>query len=431
MKFCALSLAVAAALALTTLNAAAITDSEANASIQFNLSNPGARSLGFGGAFIGLADDATAAYTNPAGLTQLTLPEIALEVRHLEFDTPFVNGGAATLGPPFDRSAVNYTDATSSTDSPGFISAMWPRDRFAIAVYRQQLAKFETDFQASRVDLLDPGRGALRAFDSAVDLDIVNWGASLALRVNDQLALGVGVSYYDFGFGSSSTRFRSGTSEVSSVQVQRGDDTAYGINFGVHYAFSDRWRLGGVYRHGPSFDYSGLNTMLLNAQNDPVVPPTTQSFRGIDFDLPDVAGLGLSFRPQESLTLSLDVVRVEYSDLENGLVSILSNDSAELARLNLDNGYEVRLGSEYTFAWAERTVSLRAGVWSDPNHTLEFEVPQGAPAPALAVLFSIPGERETHYALGAGIAFESFQIDLAADVSDLVDTYSVSGVWHF
>jgi hypothetical protein len=29
--------------------------------------NPGARSLGLGGAFVALADDATAAYANPAG----------------------------------------------------------------------------------------------------------------------------------------------------------------------------------------------------------------------------------------------------------------------------------------------------------------------------------------------------------------------------
>lgn len=35
---------------------------------QFSFSNPGARSLGFGGAFVALADDATASFANPAGL---------------------------------------------------------------------------------------------------------------------------------------------------------------------------------------------------------------------------------------------------------------------------------------------------------------------------------------------------------------------------
>lgn len=49
--------------------------------LQFNFSDPGARSLGFGGAFIGLADDATAAFANPAGLVQLGKPEVSIEVR--------------------------------------------------------------------------------------------------------------------------------------------------------------------------------------------------------------------------------------------------------------------------------------------------------------------------------------------------------------
>ena len=43
-------------------------------SVQFSFSNPGARSLGLGGAFVALADDATAAWANPAGLVQITRP---------------------------------------------------------------------------------------------------------------------------------------------------------------------------------------------------------------------------------------------------------------------------------------------------------------------------------------------------------------------
>lgn len=51
------------------------------ASFQFNRSLPGARSLAMGGAFVALADDATTAYSNPAGLTILERPEISLEDR--------------------------------------------------------------------------------------------------------------------------------------------------------------------------------------------------------------------------------------------------------------------------------------------------------------------------------------------------------------
>ena len=67
---------------------------EANAGIQFDFSNPGARSRAMGGAFLGLADDATAALANPAGLTQLAASEISVEGRLSEFTTvlPFEKG---------------------------------------------------------------------------------------------------------------------------------------------------------------------------------------------------------------------------------------------------------------------------------------------------------------------------------------------------
>src|SRR5213082_4262112 len=58
------------------------TDIEALSGLQFNFGNPGARSLGMGGAFLGLADDASAAEANPAGLTILRKPEVSIEARN-------------------------------------------------------------------------------------------------------------------------------------------------------------------------------------------------------------------------------------------------------------------------------------------------------------------------------------------------------------
>ena len=77
------SVAVLCALTLTLvvgpLEADAQTNSEVNAGIQFDFSLPGARSLSLGGAFVAVADDATAAWGNPAGLTILTRPEVSAE----------------------------------------------------------------------------------------------------------------------------------------------------------------------------------------------------------------------------------------------------------------------------------------------------------------------------------------------------------------
>src|SRR5688572_21375251 len=83
MKKKLLAVLIGASLVGVAAPAFAITDEEGNASIQFAFVPPGARSLGMGGAFVGRADDATAAYTNPAGLTQLRALEIAAQGRRL------------------------------------------------------------------------------------------------------------------------------------------------------------------------------------------------------------------------------------------------------------------------------------------------------------------------------------------------------------
>ncbi len=51
--------------------------------VNFNLTGAGARAAGMGGAFIGVADDATAVVWNPAGLTQLHHPEASIVTRFI------------------------------------------------------------------------------------------------------------------------------------------------------------------------------------------------------------------------------------------------------------------------------------------------------------------------------------------------------------
>ena len=53
--------------------------------IQFNFNIPSARGIGLGGAFVAVADDATAGMANPAGLTVLTKPEISVHYKVSRF----------------------------------------------------------------------------------------------------------------------------------------------------------------------------------------------------------------------------------------------------------------------------------------------------------------------------------------------------------
>jgi hypothetical protein len=70
-----LSLAVLALARPVAAGDSGLTNTETFSGFQFNFNNPGARALGMGGAFVAVADDATAVVANPAGLTILQRPE--------------------------------------------------------------------------------------------------------------------------------------------------------------------------------------------------------------------------------------------------------------------------------------------------------------------------------------------------------------------
>ena len=61
--------------------------------MQFDFLPPGARSVGMGTAFVAAADDATAAFTNPAGLARLGRREVGAELRFKRLASPYLSGG--------------------------------------------------------------------------------------------------------------------------------------------------------------------------------------------------------------------------------------------------------------------------------------------------------------------------------------------------
>ena len=65
--------------ALLTADAAAQTNERIYEDLDFRFVTPGARAVGMGKTFVGLADDATAAESNPAGMSNLLEQEFSFE----------------------------------------------------------------------------------------------------------------------------------------------------------------------------------------------------------------------------------------------------------------------------------------------------------------------------------------------------------------
>jgi hypothetical protein len=431
-----------AAVALGLLLAADTGHTQGTTLLEFSFSNPGARAMGFGGAFIGLADDATAAYANPAGLVQLVEPEISLETRAWTHDTPFTAGGRAA-GQPSGLgidTLPGLAQGVSSEEARGlsFLSWVQPLGRWSLALYRHQLARFESRFVTNGLFAGPASAAALRLPDavSSTRLDNISLGLSAAYEVSDTFSVGLGVARVEGEIDireetflpdddTIGARFGPATyspaRSVGSTQLL-AEDTDWVLLAGLLWRLSDKLSLGGVYRQGPTAEAEAIATA--GPAFSPYVPAgATQRFR-TTLKAPDVLGLGLAVRlPGDALTLSVDWVRVEYSDLLEGRDPEVFDDPFVIA-----DGDELHAGLEYVLLEATPLVALRAGAWLDPDHRLAVD-------PARADTFEralFPGgDDELHLAAGLGLAFPTFQIDLAVDFSELADTAAVSVIWQF
>lgn len=445
---------------LASAPAHAVTDVEANSGAQFSFINPGARSLGMAGAFLGLADDATAAYTNPAGLGQLVRREFVVEGRHTDFNTLSVRGGRL-MGTPtgigLDTVSGLETQETSrEVSNISFLSFAVPLERGTVAAYRHELANFEAAFdslgpfvQTTAAPGAPPPPRVHRVLPSASDihLKIVNYGLAGSWRVHPKLMLGGSVNYYVFDYKTETRRYTvdvdgNGVTLLELLSVadlspalqrdrltQNGYDGDWGFNLGMLWQPSDAWSVGAVYRRSPTFEYDFTNERLGRIL-----------FHGeTEFRVPDMFGIGVGFRPSDAWRVSLDVARMRYSQFAENTVS--HGTAQEVDFLGASDTTEVRIGAEYTNADAKRPYSIRFGAWHEPAHQLVFDgtltpftgTPLNAAqnsANAHAAIFA-EGPDVWHFTGGYGVVFKKFQIDAAVDLSQRSNTLSASLVYYF
>ena len=404
---------------------------EVNAGVSYNFGSPGARSLATGGAFIGIADDATAAYTNPAGLLSISRPQVALEGRGWSFTNIYSDRGHV-FGEPshegFDDTAgIEDGRTTRRVANLSFTSIVYPQRRFSLAVYRHELARYRASSTTSGILVNPVGPDENRFFPSrsSLDLRVVSYGASLAVNVNDSLNVGLSVARQRMRLDSTTERYLfhdlhepPSYSEVANVQEQHGDDIAYAFNAGLLWAIDRRFNLGLVYRQGSSF-HVGVSSALPGAKDVRTIP-------GL-FHVPPVIGAGLAYRPStDGLTVvSLDVSHIGYSVLTDGFVPL----RGERNLYRVDDAVEVRLGYErYVLPDAQRFVHskypiiVRVGAWREPDHRIRF----GDPLDPQAVLFR-RGEAQYHASGGFGVAFgSSHELDVGYDYSRVQRVVSFS-----
>jgi long-subunit fatty acid transport protein len=349
----------------------------------------GARAQGKAIAFIGVADDATAASHNPGGLVQLERPEFSI---------------VGSYFARFERQDVSVPDTVVedlALDSfeLNYLSIAYPfqllRRNIVVSINYQRLFELRgaTDV-VSRFNDIDGiqqvrsrQRGALFTISPAV-----------AVQLTPTLSVGVAFNIWPDIFGNGYAqdvdvrgdgRVVPGNSIVPFTSIghirEEVDFSGFNITAGFLWTINPIFQLGGVFRSAFTGKAERQHPSSLTIQlQDDTEPDGTETvttgldFREtLDFKLPLSYGLGLSARLSDALTISLDVSRTHWSDLrleesnQDDVLLVENGAPAGKGQAVLDGKGDdttsVRLGAEYLWIRPRLVIPVRGGLFYDPE----------------------------------------------------------------
>ena len=438
-ELCRLAAVVVSALVLQV--APAWAQASLELPLQFDFLNPGARSLALGSAFTGLADDATAGFTNPAGLTILRFAEVTFEGRVRRLENSFLAGGrlsgtVTNTGIDTVNGALYGTDIDDSA-GPSFISFVYPRNNWAIAGYRHEFVRVQAALESSGV-FQGPGVREL-ALRGNRTLEMNAYGISAAYRFKRFASVGGSFVSYTARMAARFNRHTPPTAgffapaEFTTTTLigaaeQTADDTTFGYNIGGLFTLKERGTgatsgpdavLGVVYRHVDRFNFSAFEGDFRSPVN-----------RDSTFDSPDTLALGLSSHLTSSLMVAVDVARVGYSSLQDGFISSqTAGQGARAANFVIEDVTEIHAGVEYVMPM-RMSPSLRVGAWRDPSHAIVYHSPANPDNQDRVFAAYLPGASDvTHFTFGAGLAISPrYELNGGIDMSSRSRVISFSAV---
>ncbi|RUM93571.1 MAG: hydrocarbon degradation protein [Thiothrix sp.] len=359
---------------------------------------------GMGNAFAGaaaVANDASTAWFNPAGLTLIKTPQLMVAGHLIDASSEFTDKGSS-VSPALTGGAVVPGSITGSNDDgvpgaafvPNFYYVRPLGDKVSFGLAINAAFGLETDYE-------DDWVGRYHGLNSA--LTTLNINPSLGWKINDQLSLGAGVSlqYVNAELsgaidstaaclglaGTNSQLLQACTSaglgpgtqatlENDSKGKNESDSIAVGFNLGLMYSVNEATRLGMAYRSGITQSTEGDAKFTVNENFKPVLEQINAGLRATnagkqfftdtditaEVDLPPSLSLSIAHQANARLQLLGDITWTGWSSFEELRIKYASgqNDTAtdesweDVIRLSMGGNYQ--LDDKWT---------LRAGVAFD------------------------------------------------------------------
>jgi long-subunit fatty acid transport protein len=405
---CFVSAFLAAALFFNADSGAATLFQQVGVASSPNPVGSGARAMGMGGAFIGVADDATAASWNPAGLIQLERPEISIVGDYFSRSEEFSSG---------TRTEINNTGKVDDFNL-NYLSLAYPFHYYrniVVSLNYQRLYDFNRNF-SHRLNFSSAGLDVDQDKQFEQDGFLSAMGIAAAIQITPNLSLGAtlnlwtGKLFWDNGWKEIFTERSVGTQGGVPVTIdtlvadEYADFRGVNVNLGFLWNITPALTLGGVIKtpfdasidHKFSFSQTSRFSLPVNT-----TVTSQQSFvEEVELRMPLSYGLGLAWRVSDALTLDLDVYRTHWGDyiLSDSRGNRFSPiDGRPESQSDIKDTTQVRVGGEYLFLFPEKqmVVPVRAGVFYDPE-------------PSQGDVKDFYG-----FSLGSGIAYKRLVFDIA------------------
>ena len=368
----------------------------------------GARAMGMAGAFIAIADDATAASWNPGGLVQVEEPEISVVGAYSSRSEDLTSGVLPGLesDTTVDGANLNYLSVTY----PFHLWTNW-----VVSLNYQRLYDFTRELDYTQ-DFRDVGLDLLQDKQYFQDGYLGALGIAGAVEILPRFSLGVTFNlwtdqlFWRNGWDETFEERAVGTVADEGVTIDTHIQDKYeefrGINFNIGLLWNpfDFLTVGAVVktpftasvRH--EFRFRQVQTFD-NPTEEPIT--TAQSIvENVDLKMPISYGIGIAGRISDALSVDLDVYRTHWSDymLEDSQGNKFSPiDGRPEDESDVKDTTMVRLGAEYLFILENKglVVPVRGGFFYDPE-------------PAHGSVKDFFG-----IAIGSGVAYKWMVFDLA------------------
>ncbi len=348
----------------------------------FRLAGQDAFATARGEAFVATADNASAIYYNPAGISQLEGVNVRAGVYGIYLDPGY------TPPPPADTNTFHIEDHWAAV--PQFFSTYTPKDwplSFGLGIYAPYGG-----------DITWPDDTGFRSIATKGSLTYATINPVLALKLLPGLSLagGLMVNYakLDMEQGLRSVQ------RPLSINFFRfkGDGWSAGYNVGLLWQPHEKVSLGTTFRSSAPITFEGHTEFELQ----PVIQYTERSAHA-DFEFPLTAVVGISYRPSPKWNLEFNADYTDWSSF--GTTTIYQSPAPPgpvqqdiLVTLNWQASWMYEFGATYYF---DKGWHLSAGYVFNEN-----SVPDAYYSPLAADL-------DRHFfSIGGGFTGKGYNLDL-------------------